>query len=468
MRLAHCFKALVVLFASAAALGRASAQTVTASVVMPASPAAPLASSPPPSPSKENPEDVLGTMVVIAGGGRSLPKIAVAPSLGSDLEDVTIRSVIRRDLDLSGEFDVLADERVPEAAWASAMPDSPFDRKAWAGKGLEAVVRVTGKARGEGKSELRGQVYLLSGGATDDVPVFDKRFLVATSDVRVESHRVADLVIGALTGQNGGFASHMTFAYGSAGLRRVYTIDADGNAPEAASPVGAIGISPAYGPGDDLFYSASAGGSEYRVYSAKGGLVPLALPGSIYGIAFSKDRSQVAVSATVGGSIHVFAGPDFAHLAQASDVPMALHPSFTPSGKLAFAGAGTKGQRIYVDGKPISPDGLFASSPTFCNHPDGARAVFAVGVGKDTDLISAGENGGGMVRLTQGQGRNGYPACSPDGRLVAFFSTRTSGEGPGLYVMRVDGGGHAKKVSSLLGDSLRWDPLPKGAAVEVK
>ena len=59
--------------------------------------------------------------------------------------------------------------------------------------------------------------------------MFEKRFTIAASDVRVESHRLADQLIGALTGQNGGFASHMTFATGSGKQRRVYSIDADGN-----------------------------------------------------------------------------------------------------------------------------------------------------------------------------------------------------------------------------------------------
>jgi TolB protein len=120
-----------------------------------------------------------------------------------------------------------------------------------------------------------------------------------------------------------------------------------------------------------------------------------------------------------------------------------------------------------VDGKPVTPDGLYASSPTFCNHPDGVRLVFAVGVGKDTDLVATGEHGGPLQRLTQGQGRNGYPACSPDGRLVAFFSTRTSGEGPGLYVMRLVGG-QAKRIAPLVGDTLRWDALPPSTAVELR
>lgn len=459
MRLASCMQGLAAAASLAALVSHASAQTVQASLLTPAAVDAP-----------KSPEDILGTMVVVAGGGRTLPKIAVAPSLGSDLEDVTIRSVLKRDLDLSGEFEVLEDSQAPDAAWSgsAAMPDGPMDASIWSGKGLEAVVKVSGKPRDGGKSEIHGQVYLLSGSGDASVPVFDKRFLVATPDVRVESHRMADLVIGALTGQDGGFASHMTFASGSAGLRRVYTMDADGNNPEAASPTGAIGISPAFGRGEELFYAASVNSDAYRVYSSTGGLVPLSAPGSVYGIAFSRDRSQVAISVGVGSTVKVFAGPDLASVTPASDIPMALHPTFTPSGKLAFAGAGSSGQRVYVDGKPISPDGLFASAPTFCNHPDGVRAVFAVGVGKDTDLVSASERGGAMARLTQNQGRNGYPACSPDGRLVAFFSTRTSGQGPGLYVMRLDGGGRAKLVSTMLGDSLRWDALPKGSAIELK
>jgi TolB protein len=89
--------------------------------------------------------------------------------------------------------------------------------------------------------------------------------------------------------------------------------------------------------------------------------------------------------------------------------------------------------------------------------------VFAVGVGKDTDLVATGERGGPLTRLTQHQGRNGYPACSPDGRLLAFFSTRTSDDGPGLYVMRLDGG-RPNRISPLLGDSLRWAALPAGDA----
>ncbi len=64
--------------------------------------------------------------------------------------------------------------------------------------------------------------------------------------------------------------------------------------------------------------------------------------------------------------------------------------------------------------------------------------------------------------LQPGERIFGAPIISPDGRLIAFFTTRKSNEGPGLYIMRIDGG-RPKRVSTLLGDSLRWDALPAGA-----
>ncbi|WP_437307812.1 tolB protein [Sorangium sp. So ce388] len=416
---------------------------------------APAATAPP------NPDELLGHITVVAGASRPLPKIGVLPSLVSDPEDVTLHSVVRRDLELCGEFEVLPDSAAPDGLYLS---DSPVDVKAWSAKGVEAVVSVRGKKLGADKAELVGQAFLVNRG---QAPVFDKKFIVPLRDVRFESHRVADQLIGALTGQNGGFASHMTFASGSGSLRRVFTIDADGHDARAVSPPEQTAIAPAFGKNEQLHYAASVKGDEYKVFTPAGGPIQLPVKGSVYGIAFSKDRSQVALSIGVGSTIKLFSGPDFQNLKQASDVGMALHPAFTPTGKLAFAGEGRYGQRIYVGGKAISPEGLFASAPTFCNHPDGVKAVYAVGVGKNTDLVVAGEMGGGLARLTQSQGRNGYPACSPDGRLVAFFSTRTSGEGPGLYIMRVDGQ-RPKRISNLLGDSLRWDPLPPGKAVEAK
>jgi TolB protein len=78
-------------------------------------------------------------------------------------------------------------------------------------------------------------------------------------------------------------------------------------------------------------------------------------------------------------------------------------------------------------------------------------------VGQGQDLVMSNETGGNMRRLTQGQGSNSYPACSPDGRLIAFFSERHKEQG--LYIKSLKSG-RTQKISTRLGMSLRWAALP--------
>jgi TolB protein len=147
-------------------------------------------------------------------------------------------------------------------------------------------------------------------------------------------------------------------------------------------------------------------------------------------------------------------------MAAVSTVPLANHPVFGPGGKMAYVGGGPAGQRVYVDGKPISPAGFNASAPAFCDTPNGLQVVFTVGVGNGADLVSTDVRGGNITRITQNQGANSYPACSPDGRLLAFFSTRKSDKGAGLYVVPLAGVWRARRISSEIGESLRWEALP--------
>ncbi|MBK8251936.1 MAG: PD40 domain-containing protein [Polyangiaceae bacterium] len=416
----------------------------------------PSAESNPSNKSVDAPKDLLGNMVVVASSARALPKIGVLPSISPEIEDVTLRSVVRRDLDLSGEFELLDESAAPDGLY---LPDSKVDVAAWKNKGAEAVVRVTAR-KTNNVVELIGEAYLAS---TGDVAVLEKTFTVPAGDVRKGSHRMADALIGALTGHQGAFASRLTFASGSGKVRRVYVIDADGFGAKAVSPENEVAIFPAFGKDQEVVYASSAQNGDYHLRTEGGKTQVVSLKGSAYGIAYNKDKSKVAVSIGVGGSIGLYTGPDLNHLQSATPVPFAMEPTFTPTGTLAFVGLSGATQRVYVNDKPVTPEGVFAMSPTFCNHPDGVRLVIAAGASLSTDLFSTGETGGALVRLTQDQGINSSPACSPDGRLIAFFSTRKTGEGPGLYVMRLDAM-RPKRISPLMGDSLRWEMAPQGVS----
>src|SRR5690606_38869973 len=92
---------------------------------------------------------------------------------------------------------------------------------------------------------------------------------------------------------------------------------------------------------------------------------------SIYSVAFNKDYSKMAVAVAENNGSSIYVGnPDGSGLTKVSATPLSTHPVFSPSGKLAWIGGSpTKrgSQRVYVDGKPVSPAGFTAAAPAFCD-----------------------------------------------------------------------------------------------------
>jgi len=402
-------------------------------------------------------ESPLGEFIVTGVTQERLPRIAILPSLSPDLEDVIVRGVVRHNFELTGMFDVIPDSKAPPGMYAF---DDPVDIDAWKKLGAEAIIKVAARKQGP-KIQVFGLAYFLNVGKE---PVYEKKLLVAKDDARVTAHRVTDALLGALTGRNGGFASHFTFSAKWGRQRRIFTMDADGHALTPVTRPEFTSIAPTWGPGKSLFYTVSKNYSPFRLERLETSHEPVKLPfsGSVYSVAFNADYTKmaVAVAEAAGSSIYVGA-PDGSNMNKVSKTELSTHPVFSPSGKLAWIGGNRAqygSQRVWVDGKAVSPSGFTAAAPTFCDTEDGVRLIYAVGVrGDRQDLIISNESGGGVSRLTQGQGSNAYPACSPDGRLLAFFSTRN--KAPGIYLMSLKRW-TTQKLSSQHGESLRWAPLP--------
>jgi TolB protein len=415
------------------------------------------ADTPIPEPGQQPPDEtVLGTVDVTGSAAAPLPKLAVMPIVTTNEADTTLQLVVKKDLDLSGQFDVVSDDAAPSGLY---LHDSPVDAAAWRAKGIPLLVRVLANKLPSGKIELLGSAYVLASGSK---PAFETRIETDAAHVRPSSHRMTDALLGALTGRPGGFASHMIYSGRVGRNRQIFGIDADGFNLHTESPVGDTSISPTFGPGGEPYYALSHDYNPFKlVRGASATVVPIALPGSIFGVAFSPDHTKLAISVAKDGTSNIYVGnADGTDLKSISTVPLANHPVFGPGGKMAYVGGGTAGQRVYIDGKAISPAGFNASAPAFCDTPNGLIVVFTVGVGAGADLVSTDVRGGNITRITQNQGANSYPACSPDGRLLAFFSTRKSDKGPGLYVVPLAAVGRTRRISSELGESLRWEALP--------
>jgi len=420
-----------------------------------ASPAEPAPPTPPPASPPD--ESVLGTLDVNgAATAAPLPKLAVMPIVTTSDADTTLQLVVKKDLDLCGQFNVVDDSAAPSGL---LLHESPVDVAAWRAKGIAILVRVLANKLPSGKIELLGSAYFLNRGPD---PVFQHRIETDAAAVRTSSHRMTDALLGALTGRPGGFASHLVYSGRVANNRQVFGIDADGFHLHTESPDLDTSIAPSFGPKGEVYYAWSHEMAPFKLVRGRDATpVPLSVPGSIFGLAFSPDHTKLAVSIAHEGSTQIYVGnADGTGLSSVTTAPLANHPVFGPGGKMAYVAGGTAGQRVFVDGKAISPAGFNASAPVFCDTPNGLVVVFTVGVGNGADLVSTDTRGGSIIRITQNQGANSYPACSPDGRLLAFFSTRKSDKGPGLYIVPIAGVWRARRISTELGESLRWEALP--------
>jgi TolB protein len=437
-------------------IGFLAALSLAAAVLWP--PAASAEPAPPPD------ESVLGEIVVTGTSQEHVTTLGVLPSLSLDMEDVTVRAVVRRDLELSGMFHIIPDRKAPPGEYNF---ESPVDVAAWQRVGAEVVVKVAARKSQKPKLiDVLGLAYFLSVGKD---PVYQQTFTVAPADVRVTAHRITDALLGAITGRPGGFASHFTYSARWGRDYRIMTMDADGHDLKPVTPQDLTAIAPAWGPDNSLFYPQSINYAPFTLMRQDGTRttqIRLPFRKSVYSVSLNKDYTKMAVAvAEDHGGTSIYVGkPDGSGMTKVSETELSTHPVFSPSGKLAWIGGKAKQgtQRVWVDGKPVSPAGFTAAAPTFCDTEDGIRLVYAVAVGGNRqDLVISAENGQGIARLTQNQGTNTYPACSTDGRLLAFFSTRN--EGPGMYMMSLKRW-TTLRVTSQLGQSLRWAPLPKPAS----
>jgi TolB protein len=396
-------------------------------------------------------DDLLGELVVEAKRRSALilPKVAVlAPPDGNT---PFLHDILERDLELSGEFDVIQIDH------PMGFGD-PFDASDFKGTGLEAVVTAQTRERQDGRVELAVRVFLPQVG---DLVAWSDTDTAAPSESRLAAHQLSDGIIGALTGTDGPFASRLILVRTEGKSRRAYVVDADGYGLTPVSPDDHLVVTATLDHEAQPYWAASRSNGRYRLYR-EGQPEPISVnpSGSIYGIAFAPNGTDVALSIAGEEDIQVFVGPlGNDALAAHSNLDFGLTPTFTRDGRVVYAGTRGKRHRIYVEAKSVSPKEVSAATPTICNHPDGRLLVYAVGLGKNTDLVSSKLDGGDLNRLTWGSARNFAPTCSPDGRLVAFFSTRKQDEGPGLYLMRADGR-RPKRINAVVGDVLAWARVP--------
>lgn len=384
------------------------------------------------------------TSVVVSGGARALFKIAVAPPPGDGSVATTVVDTASRDFTLSSMFQVLD----PKSFTANLEREGiAIDPASWRNIGAEGVVKGNSSMRGS-NVHLELRLYVVSRGSD---AVLKKDYDIAPGAVRGVVHQFDNEVVKYFTGTAASFGSRLVFsATTGRGQKGIFGVDSDGQGLGRMQAVSNVALAPAVGPGGSVYYAGGLADGSYQLFKYPGNAQVMRQPGLVFGVAFGGGKMAVVVSQ--GGQSDIWSGsPDGAGLTRVTQGGLNTHPAFGPGGQLAYVSNAGGNPQIYVDGKRVSFRGTYNMAPVWCNDPDGVKILFMGRDGGTWDIFSIDPSGGNMKRLTQDQGSNTYPACSPDGRTVAFFSTRG-----GLYLSNPQGQ-NQQKIASVTGESLRWE-----------
>ncbi len=383
------------------------------------------------------------TQVFVSGGTRALFKIAVAPITGDPAVAATVSDTASRDFTLSSLFQVLD----PKGFTANlAKEGMSIDPASWRNVGAEGVIKGSSVPRGA-NVHLELKLFVVSRGAES---VLKKEYDVAPGAVRGAVHQFVNEVIRWFTSIPGSFGTRLVFsATTGRGQKGIFSIESDGQGVARLPAASNVALAPAVGPAG-IHYAAGLVDGSYALFRVGNPAPVLKHAGLVFGVAFGGSKMAIVVSQ--GGQSDIYVGaPDGSGLTKVTKGGLNTHPAFGPGGQLAYVSNQAGSPQIYLDGKKVSTRGAYNMAPAFCNDPEGLKILFMGRDGGAWDIFSTDPGGGTMKRLTQDQGSNTYPACSPDGRVVAFFSTRG-----GLYTSNPQGS-NQQKIANVTGESLRWE-----------
>ena len=408
-----------------------------------------------------------GVIIDVSGAKRGKYPIAIPVGVGSDGPAAKeVAEVASFDLGVAGVFKVLEPGGFLADLEAEKLAIEP---QKWKDVGAYGVIKYRVVVTG-GNVELEARLYEVSKGAT---AVLSKTYRGGRKDLRGFVHAWCNEVVKYYTGEAGFFGSKIAFVAKRKGGSSVMAVDFDGNAPYAVSNNNSINLLPAWSPSGgqiaytsymrnnpDLYVAPAGGGRPKRIASYKG---------MNTGASWSPDGSKIAVTLSKDGNpdIYVISASDGKVITRITDnKAIDTSPAWSPDGsELAFVSDREGSPQIFVvsasggAARRVSFNGTYNTTPTW-SPAKGARVLaYTTRDGGRYDIVTLDLATKKMVRITQGEGSNEEPSFAPNGRAIAFASTRSGGSG--VYIANADGTGTPVKVFAGAVTGVDWGPAPR-------
>ena len=395
-------------------------------------------------PARPQAPDVL--LNVIAGGAKKLniaiPDFTLAG--GADAQGLTrgLPEVVSRDLTFSTLFSVVSGVPALPASNPGAV------REAWANfaaagahAGLHGLLTLAGD-----RVQVELRLYDLT--SPEQRLIVSKKLELPVAQARRLGHKVADEVVFQFTGEPGIADTRIAFAGSASGTKEIYAMDYDGAGLSRVTSNQSINLSPAWSPDTRSIAFTSYAGSGYpflyRLFPFERRPMQLlaGYPGINTSPAWSPDGRLLALTLSKDGSPKIYlltpATGGLRRLTTWSGID--TEPTWSPTGReIAFVSDRSGSAQIYVmdiDGtnvRRLTQSG-FNTQPRW--SPKGDAIAFTSRQGAH-DIWVVSPDGSNLRRLTDGPGSNEGASWAPNGRHLAFQSSRLGRYQ--LFTMSADG-----------------------------
>ncbi len=409
----------------------------------PAAPQPPPPAGAPDAPAPQQP-DQIGVSITLSGG--AAPRLAV-PSFIAATPDLkaaadTIGQVLREDLRFEREYDLIPRASYAPITPATSMETVPFGQ--WKELGANAV--LIGTVR-QNASSLTVQARLFD--IATQRSVWAKEYTASSSNPRQFAHTIADELHKEQRSLVGVARTKLAFASDRDGeqargtveqrsIKEIYIADYDGEGQRRVTVNRSLAINPSWSAdGRAIAYTSYRRGYPdiYVSYIYQGKMdQPAGGTEVIHNFlpAFSPDGARIAFMTNRDGNMEIYSvNRDGTGLRRVTRHPgNDSTPTWSPAGnQIAFTSDRTGSPQIYI----VDADGLgqprritsesWADRATWSPAPYNEIAYAGRnGPGFDIKIFSPEQ---GQIRtITDSTGSNESPSWAPNGRHLAFASTR--------------------------------------------